>query len=80
MIRITVELVPFGVEEQARTLCTAKIANDGTGSKTRGNYRYRFEQVGRNAAWRKGRVTGFRRKREHVWRLVLKCLIDACKE
>ena len=42
MIRVTVELVPFGIEEDARTIATMKIANNGIKSRLteskRGDY------------------------------------------
>lgn len=38
MIRVTVEVVPFGVEQNAHTVGTVYIANDGTGDRDLGNY------------------------------------------
>lgn len=38
MLRVTVEVVPFGIEAAAETLDTIYIANDGTGTPEIGNY------------------------------------------
>ncbi len=42
MIRITIELVPHGYEARKEVIAKAEIANDGTGTNIRGNYRYRL--------------------------------------
>jgi hypothetical protein len=42
MLRITVELVPFGKEEYKRTLGGLEITNDGTGTYAVGNYKYKI--------------------------------------
>jgi hypothetical protein len=39
MIRVTVELVPFGREADKRVLKQMEIANDGTGTNEYGNYK-----------------------------------------
>lgn len=74
MLRITIELVPLGVEAEKETLCTAKIWNDTTGTKTRGNYKFRFSQCKSNRTWRKGQHQGFLRQRHGAWRLLYECL------
>lgn len=38
MLRVTIEIVPFGSEEEKRTLSTINIINDGTGTSKYGNY------------------------------------------
>lgn len=38
MIRVSIELVPHGVEERKRRIGTVEIWNDGTGTNARGNY------------------------------------------
>lgn len=40
MIRVTVELVPYGIEEEAHTIGTMLIANDATGDYQYGNYAF----------------------------------------
>jgi len=38
MLRVTIEIVPFGNEAQKRTIEVIHIANDGTGSNLVSNY------------------------------------------
>lgn len=38
MIRVMVELIPFGIEEEAKVIGSMLIANDGTGTQHHGNY------------------------------------------
>jgi len=40
MLRIKIELVPYGNEKWTRELGTINIANDGTGNVRYGNYDY----------------------------------------
>jgi hypothetical protein len=67
MLRITIELLPFGLEENKRLLGIAEIENDGTGTKARGNYKYQMwgeldiAQKKKVRPWKSGRVTGFYR-------------------
>jgi hypothetical protein len=39
MLRCTIEVIPSGHEDQARTVGIVEIGNDGTGTKQTGNYR-----------------------------------------
>jgi hypothetical protein len=72
MIRVTVELVPFGRDDMARRIGTLLVANDGTlrGTDT-GNYVY----VVRDdvSGYREGKVTDHDRSGT-VWDLVGKCI------
>ena len=43
MLRVTVELVPFGYEDRKRTLETMEIWNDGVFPDDQGNYKYGFK-------------------------------------
>lgn len=38
MLRVKIELVPFGDETKAKTIGEMLIANDGTGTAEKGNY------------------------------------------
>ena len=58
MIRVTVELVPYGDESRAKTLHTAVIANDGTGTKNQGNYHFSLSRKGSMRPWKSGRIRG----------------------
>ena len=40
MIRVTVELVPYGVEDYKKVIARMKIVNNATGNKNFGNYNY----------------------------------------
>ncbi|MFO0940122.1 MAG: hypothetical protein U0930_05080 [Pirellulales bacterium] len=70
MIRVTVELVPKGIEERKRTLGVLEIANDTTGNQEIGNYNavLHAEYTDRNS--RHGRVENFHRSTQSVWSLV----------
>jgi hypothetical protein len=72
MIRVTVELVPFGRDEWAKRIGTLLIANDGTlRGEDMGNYVFirDDDQVGR----REGSVSEHDRSGS-VWDLIGKCL------
>ena len=62
MIVVTVELWPGGDAERKKTLGTAHIINDGTGTVQRGNYDVRlFTWHTPPKVWKRGRVVGFDR-------------------
>ncbi|MEO0853723.1 MAG: hypothetical protein AAFY15_09505 [Cyanobacteria bacterium J06648_11] len=62
MLRITIEIVPFGQESRARTIGLMEIANDTTGTKQQGNYRALLRKT---APW-KGALKDVWRKAE-IW-------------
>lgn len=70
MIRVTVELVPFGVEKAKRTIATMEIVNDGTGDRELGNYVATIRETGRDPQVRHGRLRKFPRQVEPVWSLI----------
>lgn len=71
MIRVTVEIFPYGDESRRRKLAHLDIANDGTGDHVIGNYKYRaYNEAG--SLWKSGTLTGFKRSRYTVlWLLAL---------
>lgn len=73
MIRITIEMIPLGVEKNKYHLGTVEIANDGRGSSAKGNYFYNFFDK-RKRQFRHGFYDGFPRKRLMVWDLLLRIL------
>lgn len=77
MLRITIELVLHGNEQHAEVLHTGLIANDGTGTKSVGHYRYRFNARGTARSWKRGSVRDFPRTRSSAWQLLLACLRNA---
>ena len=54
MIKITVELLPFGFEENKRTLGIMKIWNTVTGTKAKGNYQFSISKNGQPDHMEKG--------------------------
>lgn len=82
MIVIRVELWPYGFEEQKETLGTAVIFNNGTGTKSSGNYRAIFGKRGQDLLktirgrrpWREVEVKDFPRERLLGWDLVFRAL------
>ena len=76
MIRVTVELIPFGVGIPQR-LGVMHIANDGTGTKNRGNYKAHVYRKGSWQIAREGIVTNYPRLSYNIWRLVVRCLRSA---
>lgn len=70
MLRVTVDLVPFGDEDRALKIAEAVIYNDGTGDSVSGNYVAGFCERG----WiGMTKVKNFKRRR-HVWALVRSAL------
>jgi len=78
MIKITVEIIPFGFEELKRKVGIMTIVNDGTGTKKRGNYNYSMSTGGRT--WRKGRVENFPKLSGSVWNLIYRVLRGVFKD
>lgn len=75
MIRVTIELWPGGQEHLKRHLGTIDIANDATGSATRGNYRARLSRRNNpDGCWKTARVEGFPRKRLGAYDLLFRVL------
>ena len=68
MIRITVELVPFGQESQKKVIGTMKIINDATGSREMGNYKYLIQNEAGDTV-ESGVYKGFPRALR-IWRLI----------
>jgi hypothetical protein len=78
MLRITIELVPYGDESKKEVIGIATIANDATGDQTTGNYKYHISKWGKgNAMWKAGKLAGFPRKRLGPWDLLFRVLSDA---
>jgi len=75
MLRVTIELVPYGIEEDAQRIGTMLIANDGTGSYKFGNYAYAYDYTDRPDDPESGTVTRYSRA-DGAWKLVKKILND----
>lgn len=73
MLVVRIEIWPHGDQSRRKTLATGKIANTGTGTLTRGNYRVTLlDAAGR--PWRAGSVENFPRKRLLAWDLLYRAL------
>ena len=73
MIRITIETLPYGDEDQPKVLGWLDIMNDATGTPESSNYIYNF--VSPNGKVNKGgRVAGHLRHIEGPWELLQKVL------
>jgi hypothetical protein len=70
MLRVTVELVPFGIEEEAREIGKMLIANDGTGNSLTGHYVFTYNE---NDQMFNGIVVDFPRSMG-AWELIANCL------
>ena len=77
MIRIVVEMYPHGNPDPlTRTvLGVAIVSNAGTGTVTRGNYKYTI--FSKNKKFRYGSIKGFERRKKNVWWLLYYILKDA---
>ena len=76
MIKITVELWPFGDESNKKTIATAKIWNDGTGSPFTGSYGYELSGAN-NQEMKVGFLGEYKRRDFHVWWLIAAVLREA---
>jgi len=74
MIRVTVELLPGGCEVRKKTIGTAHISNNLTGTPTRGNYNFTLYDAG-GKWWKAGTLSGFPRKKLLVWDLLFRALL-----
>ena len=77
MIKITVELWPLGSEKHKKEIASMKIWNDGTGTKSMGNYKY---QSNLSRTWKSGSIEKFPRQRLNVWDLIFRVLYNAVGE
>lgn len=75
MLKITIELLPFGSETNKKTLGIMRIGNDLTGTKTMGNYKYSFQYNTRKNY--SGEIKKFPRQRLNAWDLLFRVLYHA---
>jgi hypothetical protein len=76
MLRIIIELVPFGNEDEAQKIATMLIANEGTSRDVRvGNYAYVYDYADRPDDPMFGYVKRYNRN-DGAWGLVKKVLND----
>lgn len=72
MLRITVEIVPYGIEDEAHEIGKMLIANNSDGDSMFGDYDFVFKSD-RDPKVRKGQVLGWARN-NGVWHLVAECV------
>ena len=83
MLRVTIELVPFGVETEAKVLGRIGIVNDGSGNLDLGNYDVAlsdegpFTRNGKTKNWRRVRLVGFKRRHYGPYHILLAALLAA---
>ena len=83
MLRVTVELIPQGVEDQRKLLGVIGITNDGSGSLETGNYTIElsdeppFTSAGNRSIWRRLKLKGFKRRAFGPYHLLLAALLEA---
>ena len=71
MIRVRVDLVPFGNEDEAKEIGQLVLANSGSGNVFTGNYVFVYaDNSGEEHA---GSVKDFPRK-QGIWKLIAECL------
>ena len=73
VLRVTIELVPLGVESRKRVIGQAIIYNDASGDYYNGNYQFDLKQKSKKT-WRSGRITGFKRRSKNCWHLLKQIL------
>ena len=66
-------MLPGGRSENKRLLAQAIIANDGTGTDSRGNY-FANLFLTRDKVWKTVRIKDFPRKSYNVWKLLQRVL------
>ena len=78
MLQVLINVHPQGDKTQMRLTAGVKIINDGTGTKTKGNYRYMLISKGKKI--KQGRITGFPRRSQNALRLLHRVLDNAYRE
>jgi hypothetical protein len=71
MIKVTVELLPFGSKKAKKLLGVMTIFNNGTGDKETGNYEFSIST--RDDFGQPQELKDFKRS-EGFWRLIQECL------
>ena len=74
VVKVTVELLPFGRESDKKLLGTIIIGNDSTGTMKIGNYNYLVTDGSEQIA--QGKILGFDRRHTSVMELIRLTLED----
>jgi len=78
MIKITIEMWPRGYEQNKKKIAEMTIVNDGSGTKTKGNYYFNM-WLKRFAPWKSGKIENFSRGSKNIYYLIQQCLNEALK-
>jgi len=70
MLRVTIELWPHGLEQEKTILGSGTIANNLSGTATKGNYNITLKTKGENRIYKECKVEGFPRKNKTAWELL----------
>jgi hypothetical protein len=62
MLRVTIELVPYGIEKHAKKIATMLIANNGDGDWEFGDYDFAYNYLDNPEAASVGILKGFPRR------------------
>lgn len=76
MIRIDITMYPHGNSSRARAIGSMIITNNGTGTKSKGNYSYTMSTE-KTKKYKTGEVKNFPRLKNNVWTLILRVLWNA---
>jgi hypothetical protein len=68
VIVVKIEMWPGGDQSKAYPIAVGVIVNDGTGTKSKGNYEFSLGLKRPN--WRVGKVFDYPRQRLNVWHLL----------
>ncbi len=74
MIIIKVEVWRHGSPLNVKNIAEMKIWNDGTGTKTSGNYKATISKSNNKGQWKEGEAKGFPRLRLGIWDLTYRIL------
>ena len=76
MVKVTIELLPGGLELGKKHLGTIEIANNGTGTEFHGSYDVRFSKAhSPKSTWFKDVIRGFPRKTRGPYDLLALALL-----
>jgi len=77
MLKVSIKLMSALGPDEDKKLGTMLIANDGTGTWTSGNYKYKIFKKGKvKSTWRGGFIKKFPRTRLTAWDLLYRILRD----
>jgi hypothetical protein len=78
MIRVTVEMIPFGDESKKLVISVGNIWNTGEGSVGVGHYKFNISKRNQpKIVWKFGDINDFPRQRLNAWDLLYRALKEA---